>query len=216
MGIIIPILMLLGAYLVGSIPFGYIVGKARKIDIREHGSHNIGATNASRTLGPYFGLLVFILDMLKGSCFVFIAKLLVENNSPLFTLNIHPLYYGLAAVIGHLYPIFLRFKGGKGISTIAGVLLAYNPLYLIICLICFFTVTLITKYVSLGSTSCALGLLISFFIDILLFDNLDFYMLGFCLIISTLAIIKHIPNYKRLIKGTESKTYIIKKQKKSE
>ena len=212
MGTFIPILMLICAYLLGSVPFGLLVGKLRKIDIREYGSHNIGATNASRTLGAKLGLLVFLLDFLKGSCFVFIARLLIESDSSLFTLKIHPLFYGLAAVLGHIFPIFLKFKGGKGISTIGGVLLAYNYLFLIVAVIFFFTVVLITKYVSLGSTSCALALFVSYF----LFSPNDYYMLGFCIIVSALAVIKHIPNYKRLIKKCENKTYLIKKKKKSE
>lgn len=212
MGYITPIIMLISAYLVGSIPFGLIVGKFRKIDLREHGSHNIGATNASRTLGPIFGLLVFLLDLLKGALFVFITKKLIETNSPLFELKIHPLFYGLAAVLGHIYPIFLKFKGGKGISTIGGVLLAYNYLFLLVAILFFFIVVLITKYVSLGSTSCVLALFLSYF----LFSPNDYYMLVFCIIVSTLAIIKHIPNYKRLINNCENKTFLIKRKKSEE
>ncbi len=209
---IIPILMLLFAYILGSVPFGLIIGKSRKVDIRDYGSHNIGATNASRTLGPIFGLLVFILDALKGATFVWITKYLITIDSSLFSINIHPLFYGLAAVLGHIYPIFLKFKGGKGISTIGGVLLAYDYRFLIVALIFFLIVVLITKYVSLGSTSCAISLFASYFI----FNISDSYMLSFCIITSILALIKHIPNYKRLINKCENKTYLFKKRKKSE
>lgn len=212
MGNIIPILMLILAYLFGSIPFGVIVGKIKGIDIREHGSHNIGATNASRTLGPIFGLIVFVLDFIKGGFFVLISKLLIESNSILFVLNIHPLYYGLAAFLGHLYPIFIKFKGGKGISTVAGILAVYNLPMFLVALVFFFTVVIITKYVSVGSTSCAISLFISYFV----FQIKDINLFFFCVITSIFIVIKHIPNYKRLINHSENKMYIIKNKKKSE
>lgn len=212
MGNILPILMLILAYLFGSIPFGLIVGKTKGIDIREHGSHNIGATNASRTLGPFFGLLVFILDFIKGGFFVLISKLLIQSNSDLFTLNIHPLYYGLAAFLGHLYPIFIKFKGGKGISTVAGILAVYNLPMFLLALVFFFTFVLITKYVSIASTSCAVSLYVSFII----FKIDDINLFIFCIIATLFVVIKHIPNYKRLINRTENKMYLIKNKKKSE
>lgn len=209
MGYFLPILMIFLSYLLGSIPFGLIIGKLRNVDIREHGSHNIGATNASRTLGPFFGLLVFILDATKGALFVILTKYLFSIETPLFILKIHPLFYGLAAILGHVYPIFLKFKGGKGISTIGGVLLAYDYRFLIVALIFFFIVVLITKYVSLGSTSCAVSLFVSYMI----FNVEDWYFLIFCILVSILAIIKHIPNYQRLINKCENKTYLFKKKK---
>lgn len=212
MGNIIPIIMLIFAYLFGSIPFGVLVGKTKGIDIREYGSHNIGATNASRILGPIFGLIVFILDFIKGGFFVLISKLLIQSNSEIFTLEIHPLYYGLAAFLGHLYPIFIKFKGGKGISTVAGILAVYNLPMFILAVIFFFTFLLITKYVSVASTSCAVSLFISFII----FKINDVNLFIFCIIASILVIIKHIPNYKRLINHTENKMYLIKNKKKSE
>ncbi len=212
MGNVLPILMLIFAYLFGSIPFGVIVGKSRGIDIREHGSHNIGATNASRLLGPFFGVLVFILDSIKGGFFVLISKLMIESSSELFTLNINPLYYGLAAFIGHLYPIFIKFKGGKGISTVAGILAVYCFPMFLLALVFFLTFFIITKYVSVASTSCTIALFLSF----VAFKINDVHLLIFCIIVSILVIIKHIPNYKRLINHTENKMYLFKNKKKSE
>lgn len=212
MGNIIPIVMLIFAYLFGSIPFGVIVGKFKGIDIREHGSHNIGATNASRTLGPIFGLIVFILDFIKGGFFVLVSKILIQSNSELFTLNLHPLYYGLAAFLGHLYPIFIKFKGGKGISTVAGILAVYNLPMFLLAVAFFFTFVIITKYVSVASTSCALSLYISFIV----FRINDLNLFIFCIIVTILVVIKHIPNYKRLINHTENKMYLINNKKKSE
>ena len=212
MGNILPILMLIFAYLFGSIPFGVIVGKSKGIDIREHGSHNIGATNASRILGPFFGVLVFILDSIKGGFFVLISKLMIESSSELFTLNINPLYYGLAAFIGHLYPIFIKFKGGKGISTVAGILAVYCFPMFLLALVFFLTFFIITKYVSVASTSCAIALFLSF----VAFKINYVHLLIFCIIVSVLVIIKHIPNYKRLINHTENKMYLFKNKKKSE
>ena len=212
MGTFIPILMLICAYLLGSVPFGLLIGKLRKIDIREYGSHNIGATNASRTLGAKLGLLVFLLDFLKGSCFVFIARLLIESDSSLFTLKIHPLFYGLAAVLGHIFPIFLKFKGGKGVSSFAAIIFCTNWLLTIIGLCIFFLVLKLKKYVSLSSISCALILpiialvfaIVNLPIGMYYASYSYFYTLTIA-ISGILLIIMHRSNIKRLINHEERK-----------
>lgn len=211
MGIFIPILMLILSYLIGSIPFGLIVGKLKGIDIREHGSHNIGATNVFRTIGPLYGILIFVLDALKSGIFIIITKYIVPWNSDFFILKIHPLIYGSLAIIGHLFPIYLKFKGGKGISCFAGVMLSYSLPISLIALVTFIVVVLITKIVSISSILSALSLIIGYFI--LKTDDIPLLIL-LCLMF-ILILIKHRSNIIRLFKGEENKITINKNNKKS-
>lgn len=210
MGILIPILAMILAYLVGSIPFGLIIGKLKGIDIREKGSHNIGATNVFRTIGPWYGGLVFLLDALKSAIFVIFFKYIFLWNDPFFTLQIHPLIYGGLAILGHLFPIYLKFKGGKGISCFAGVMLSYSIPISLIALFTFIIVLFITKIVSISSILSSLSLIIAYFI----IGKTDFYLLGFISIMFILVIIKHRSNIVRLFKGTENKIHIKKKDEK--
>lgn len=210
MGTFIPILAMILAYLVGSIPFGLIIGKLKGIDIREKGSHNIGATNVFRTIGPWYGGLVFLLDALKSAIFVIFFKYIFLWNDPFFTLQIHPLIYGGLAILGHLFPIYLKFKGGKGISCFAGVMLSYSIPISLIALFTFIIVLFITKIVSISSILSSLSLIIAYFI----IGKTDFYLLGFISIMFILVIIKHRSNIVRLFKGTENKIHIKKKDEK--
>lgn len=208
MNFFIPILMLVSSYLIGAIPFGLLIGKLKGIDIRNYGSHNIGATNALRTLGTGWGLLVFLLDFLKGALFVFITKYLMQSEMTSFAINPHPLIFGMLAILGHLFPVYLKFKGGKGISCTAGVMIAYSWKVSLFGLLAFIIVVAITRYVSLGSTSAALAL----FVGYAIFCPTDYYLLAFLLIVLIFVVIKHLPNYKRLIKGTENKISFKKKK----
>lgn len=201
MGIILPILLIIFSYLIGSIPFGVIVGKLRGIDIRNCGSHNIGATNAMRTLGPIWGFIVWFLDMIKASVFVIITLYFFHYQNDFFKIEIHPLVYGMCGALGHLFPIYLKFKGGKGVSSFIGVILVYSWPHAILCLSVFTIVVAITKYVSLGSCLAAISLLISF----LIYPYVEIEFILFTIIAATLLISKHIPNIKRLINGTENK-----------
>lgn len=210
MGTLIPILAMILAYLVGSIPFGLIIGKLKGIDIREKGSHNIGATNVFRTIGPWYGGLVFLLDALKSAIFVIFFKYIFLWNDPFFTLQIHPLIYGGLAILGHLFPIYLKFKGGKGISCFAGVMLSYSIPISLIALFTFIIVLFITKIVSISSILSSFSLIIAYFI----IGKTDFYLLGFISIMFILVIIKHRSNIVRLFKGTENKIHIKKKDEK--
>lgn len=210
MGTLIPIFAMILAYLVGSIPFGLIIGKLKGIDIREKGSHNIGATNVFRTIGPWYGGLVFLLDALKSAIFVIFFKYIFLWNDPFFTLQIHPLIYGGLAILGHLFPIYLKFKGGKGISCFAGVMLSYSIPISLIALFTFIIVLFITKIVSISSILSSLSLIIAYFI----IGKTDFYLLGFISIMFILVIIKHRSNIVRLFKGTENKIHIKKKDEK--
>lgn len=151
------VIFLLAAYLIGSIPTALIVGKLFfKIDIREHGSNNPGATNTIRVLGKRAGLIVLIVDIGKGA--------LAAALPLLFHLDMEPLTLGLIAVVGHCFPIFAHFRGGKAIATTAGALLIVNPWMLLIAYVTFFGVIFITKYVFLGSISVGVALLIYSFL----------------------------------------------------
>ena len=144
-------LILLIAYVLGSIPSALWVGKlCYKIDIREHGSGNLGGTNTFRILGKKAGLLVTTLDILKGTAATLLPLLPIFGNT-----NIHPLVLGLVAVVGHMYPVFARFKGGKAVATSGGVILGYNWPVFVIVLVTFFIVLKLTKMVSLTSMTVA-------------------------------------------------------------
>lgn len=137
-------LLIILAYLIGSIPSGLIVGKlAKGIDIREHGSGNLGATNAFRTLGVKAGSIVIAGDILKGT--------LATALPFLMHVDIHPLLAGVFAVLGHVFPVFAKFKGGKAVATSGGVLLFYAPLLFITMVAVFFIFLYLTKFVSLSS-----------------------------------------------------------------
>lgn len=197
------------SYLAGSIPFGLIIGKKfKKMDIRDHGSGNLGATNAVRVLGAKLGVTVGLLDAFKGGIIVLLASTLLSSY-----LNIHPLVFGVIAVFGHIYPIFAQFKGGKAVATSCGIILFYSPLPALIGLTAFGLILIITRYVSISSTlALFVGLLASIFIN---GDNYDIPLIAVVAVLNIFVIIKHIPNYKRLLNGTENKV-IFKKKKSSE
>jgi len=200
---VIKIGLLILSYLLGSVPSALIIGKlVKNIDIREHGSKNMGSTNAGRVLGKKWGIVVFLLDATKGfivlSLFL-VFKLLDPEVYALFT----PLIYGIAAILGHVFPIFARFRGGKAVATSAGVILAYNPLFFVIVIGVFFIVVRISKYVSLAS-------LIAVFVAFLLavfwkIESIDWYFLGTTLLINILIIVRHKDNIKRIQDNTERK-----------
>jgi len=185
-------LHIIASYLIGSIPFGFIIAKIRGIDIRRHGSGNIGATNVWRTIGPGAGLTVLALDAAKGAAAVYIGRQAGIEGVEMLT--------GIAALVGHAFPLFLGFRGGKIIATGAGVLLALAPPVLLIAFTVFMIVVLVSRYVSLGSVCAALSVPLSMF---LLHYSLLYNIFGGVLCL--FAVLKHIPNIKRLARGTESK-----------
>ena len=147
------IILILASYLIGSFPTALIIGKVfYGIDIRKHGSFNPGATNSIRVLGKRAGIVVLLLDIGKGA--------LAASLPYLLMVDINPLYTGLIAVIGHCFPIFAGFRGGKAIATTAGTLLVVNPLLFLITYIAFILVIFITKYVFLGSISVGITILL--------------------------------------------------------
>lgn len=180
------------AYLLGSIPSGLIVGKLfYGIDIREHGSGNLGGTNSFRTLGKKAGMAVTIADILKGTLAVLLAKW--------FGPEIHPLLAGVVAVVGHMYPIFAGFRGGKAVATSGGILLAYVPLMFIIVVLAFFLSLYITKYVSLSSMLAAIT---AIFYSFILWDPPLIIVVA---LLSSFVFYRHRANIKRIINKTEPK-----------
>jgi len=148
--------VIIASYLLGSIPAAYIAGKSRGIDLRKHGSGNLGATNVMRVLGTKVGLAVFAFDMAKGAVPVLFFPRFVPPTAPVSSPVLVAIICGLAAIMGHVRPIYLRFgKGGKGVATAAGVFLALAPLQTLLALIVFAVVLLSSGFVSLGSLTSA-------------------------------------------------------------
>ena len=206
--ILVLSISLIIAYFIGSIPFAYIYGKLfRKIDIRQHGSGNVGATNVLRVFGKKAGIIVLLLDILKGYLPVMMAMCLV-SHLPLFSGGLDealPVLVGIFAILGHTFTVFLSFKGGKGVATSAGVFLALSPLTIAGALLIFTIVVLITKYVSLGSMFAAVFLVITHSIIFSRCESANPYIFYFAILLSLFIIYKHKSNISRLIKGTENK-----------
>lgn len=188
------------AYLAGSIPTAVWYGKIfHGVDVRQHGSGNAGATNSLRTLGKKAGIIVLIVDFLKGFLAVKAASLFSAETD-----SILPLIMGLAVIAGHIFPIFAQFRGGKGVATAMGVLVATFPWAALGCMVVFMIIVFATKYVSLGSILGALAFPIQLTFN-LWNDNADKYAIGFAWLIFIILAVMHRQNIQRLLKGTESK-----------
>jgi glycerol-3-phosphate acyltransferase PlsY len=207
------LLTALGAYLLGSLPTGYLAAKARGIDIRTVGSGNIGATNAMRVLGKPVGIAVLLVDALKG----FAAVTLIMNFYPelndlfprIFPSEVmaysetrlnHGILAGVCAVLGHNYTCWLKFKGGKGIATSAGVFLALAPLAIGIAIAVFAVAVLLTRYVSVGSIAAGVALPVAVW-----FTRESMLLRIVTIALGALAIYKHKANIQRLAAGTENR-----------
>jgi glycerol-3-phosphate acyltransferase PlsY len=207
----ITVLLILIAYVLGSIPNALWVGKTFKnIDVREHGSKNTGSTNAARVLGPKLGIFTLILDILKGALPTYLGIVLGANLLTRITgidkLDI--IVIGMAAILGHTFSLFLKFKGGKAVATTLGVFLVLVPYAILILLVVFFVIFGLTKYVSLASIVSAVALPITVYLTT---RHIPLTVLG--IIIGLLVIIRHKENIKRLINGTESKLTFSKDKK---
>ena len=194
------------AYLIGSIPWAFILGKLKGIDIRKQGSGNVGATNARRVLGKKIGILCFFLDFLKGFLPIISILFLCEKSILDISSDYAFIIVAFAVIAGHIWPIYLKFKGGKGVSTMAGILMAIAPISLVIgggiWAIVFYT----SRYVSLASILAAITLPISAFIlSKYEICKLSDTMLAVLLGLALLIVIKHKSNILRLIKGTENR-----------
>lgn len=204
-------LFLLISYLIGAIPFGFIVGKlVKKIDVRQHGSGNIGATNVMRVLGVKLGLLVLLLDIFKGFFAVYIARYMGYIVDDWWFLVM-----GFTCILGHIYTVFLGFKGGKGVATACGVTMALMPMPFLAALFVFIIIVAFTRFVSLGSISAAIMLSFTITMQYIISSNeysykYIYYMI-FSYILTLFIILKHKANISRLIKGTENKLSFKKK-----
>jgi glycerol-3-phosphate acyltransferase PlsY len=191
------------AYLLGSVPTAVWAGKLfQDIDVREHGSGNAGAANAIRVLGWKIGIPVLLIDMLKGwlSAMLPVFFGLAEPGTALIT-NLQILT-GLIAILGHIFPVFAGFRGGKGVATVFGVLLAVHPLLTLSCLGVFLIVFLATRIVSVSSMSAGIAFPVFLFT---LFDTPSLIFKIFSIFVAVALLITHRNNIKRLIKGEEKK-----------
>jgi glycerol-3-phosphate acyltransferase PlsY len=191
------------AYLLGSVATAVWVGKIfHGVDVREHGSGNAGATNVIRVLGWKTGVPVLLIDILKGwmAAMLPVFFSLAGNGTALLT-NLQILA-GVMVILGHIFPVFAGFRGGKGVATIFGVLLAVNPLLTLSCFGVFLTVLLLTGYVSVSSMSAGIAFPVLLF---LVFDSPSFLFKIFSLFVAAGMIITHRKNISRLLKGEESK-----------
>ena len=188
------ILAFIAAYVLGSIPFGLIISKLwAKIDIRHHGSGNIGMTNVMRTAGYIPGLLTLLFDSGKGAAAVLLAKQVTDDPFLWFAC-------GVMAVAGHNWSIFLRFRGGRGVATTAGVLAATQPAITVVLFIIWFLVVVFTRYVSLASITVAVVFPICQFLFKVPLPEL---LLG--MVVAAFTVFRHRPNIQRLLAGTEYK-----------
>jgi glycerol-3-phosphate acyltransferase PlsY len=207
------IILLISAYMVGSIPTAVWVGKRfYKIDVREHGSGNAGATNTFRVLGKKAGIPVLLIDILKG----YLAVKLVAIQSVYDITEIIPytnlkLAFGFSAVVGHIFPLFAGFRGGKGIATLLGIVLAIHWQAATGSIGVFLIVLLITKYVSLGSILA--GIVFPILVIFVFKTGVPSLMI-FSSVVAILIILTHQKNIERLLKRNENKTYLIKSKQK--
>lgn len=187
------LILIITAYILGSVPFGYVIGKLNGVDITKVGSGNIGATNISRTLGFKTGVLVFVLDLLKGTLAISIA--IMYDPDPFFIIII-----GISAIIGHMFSMFLKFKGGKGAAVGLGVLLGIAPDVFFFTFFIVLMVMLISKYVSLSSI---IGSISASLLMLILGKPFPYIFVTFAG--TFLILLKHRENMSRLMQGTERK-----------
>lgn len=194
------------AFLCGSIPFGYFAGKLKGIDIRQHGSGNIGATNVIRVCGKGIGIPVFILDMLKGWLPVVLASGFVTIPATDETLmSALRVMTGFAAILGHMFTPWLGFKGGKGVATAAGVLLGIAPIPMLVALGAWMLFFFTTKYVSLASIAAAIAVPTTMAVQMWRVGRANWVLLSFGIVLGVLVIVRHRANIQRLLAGTENK-----------
>jgi glycerol-3-phosphate acyltransferase PlsY len=187
------------AYLLGSIPFSVWIGKTfYGIDVREHGSGNAGATNTLRVLGKKTGFIVLFLDSLKGFLAANVVSVLDLDESLLLN---YQMLFGMMAVIGHIYPIFAGFKGGKGIATLLGIVIAMSWKVSLVCMLCFVLIVWITRFISVGSMlTCILSPLF-----VLVIHGKEMVFIYFCIGVALMVVYTHKSNIKRLLSGNENK-----------
>lgn len=216
----VRVLCLLIGYTFGLFQTAYFYGKAHGIDIRRHGSGNAGTTNALRVLGTKAGLIVFAGDVLKCILAVLLTQLLFGKSHPEM-IYLLKLYAAAGAILGHNFPFYLKFKGGKGIAATAGLILSFHIAFLPVGVLLFFGVFFTTHYVSLGSLLVYAGLMIQMVIcgQAGLFQApqaILYEMYAVTAVLTAMAYWKHRENIKRLLSGTERKTYLLHKKEEGE
>jgi glycerol-3-phosphate acyltransferase PlsY len=192
--------VVIGSYLIGSIPSGLVVGKLKGVDVREYGSGNIGTTNVLRTLGARYGAIVLIADVLKGVIAVVLARYVIETPTG-------EMAAGFAVVAGHDWSLFLKFKGGRGVATSLGALLPLAmpaPLTGVIGSAAFILIIVLTRYVSLGSIVGSVSAVVAMAVFLGL-DRVPWQYLVYIVVVVALIIYQHRDNIGRLLSGTESK-----------
>ncbi len=197
------------SYLIGGIPFGYLIAVAKGIDIRTQGSGNIGATNVGRVLGKKYGLIIFILDMLKGFIAVFFVPAFVSSavNIPATTDNLLVILCGFCAVLGHAFPVYLKFKGGKAVATSFGVFIWLVPISIAIAFGVWLLTVIVTRYVSLGSMIGSLSLVVAIVVVVNSPFGDSVYLTLMSAAVAILIIARHTSNIQRIIAGTEKKVF---------
>ena len=211
MEISIIIIGVLLSYLIGSMPTALWVGKAfYGVDIREHGSGNSGATNTFRVLGKKAGTMVLFIDVLKGLTAASLVRycFFLDPGSVRYV-NIQ-LLFGLVSVIGHIFPIYCQFKGGKGIATLLGMIIGIHYLSALACVLLFVVVLFSTRYVSLSSMLAAIAFPL---VAIVIYKNEEPLFIAFGIAAAIMVILTHQKNIARLVEGTENKAKLLKKHR---
>jgi len=207
------IICLLIGYVFGLFQTGYFYGLTKHIDIRKYGSGNAGTTNTLRTLGWKAGIITFFGDCLKCVAAVALVRVIFKDHE---LLSLLAMYAGMGVVLGHNYPVYMNFKGGKGIAATAGLILATNPIMFLIVAVIFAAIVLTTRYVSLGS----LVVMVVFMIEVVVYGQMGGFALAgaalyeiyaIALFLAVLGFVRHKANIKRLLSGTENKFGVINK-----
>ena len=207
------ILYIIAAYLIGSVPFGYIAGRLNGLDLREHGSRNIGATNAVRVLGKGWGIPVFVMDFLKGFAPLMFMKCHLGGDMTVFSPADMGWFLGVmfALILGHTFTCFLKFKGGKGVATTGGCRFARSPWVGGAALLFWVGSMILTRYVSFSSIMAGVGMIIAAGIELWgeekTYSVADYMVLGLLVLILVLVTVKHRANIGRILNGTEPKAF---------
>ena len=205
-------LLVIIAYLLGSIPTSVWVSKSMfDIDIREYGSGNAGATNTFRVLGPKWGSFVMLVDVTKGALATSLYILMPYYLTNELARTNFMIVLGLVAVVGHIFPIFANFKGGKGVATLLGMALAIQPIVALLCLVVFLITLISTRFVSLSSMLAGIAFMV---LILFIFKEKETMYRLFAVIVAVMVVITHQKNITRLIKGTENKVPIFKNRDK--
>ncbi len=193
------------SFFLGSIPFGKIIANFKGVDITKVGSGNIGATNVFRSVGKFWGIIVLILDALKGMIPTYLT-LVLSKTIPFFLPEPY-VFVGIAAILGHMFSPFMRFEGGKGVATSLGVFLILTPIGTVIGVAVFTLLLIVFRIVSISSIAATIAVFAYVLIDSISKSNLQnsYILISTTFIIMVLIIVRHLPNFKRLMKGEEKK-----------